>query len=357
MKNQYKINLILPFLPKKPGGGSKIMYEYADRLALLGHEVTFFHINETPYLKYRIQSFIRFLYNKFLYPSSKPDWYNFKSKNIKFEYVKKINDKYISDADATISTWWSLAYEVQKLSPQKGKKINFIQDYETWCGYKELVDESFSIPMTHVTTSDFLNNLVFSISGKQPINIYYGFDNEIFKLNNPIETRNKYSLVLMYSEEPRKGSQYALNAIKILKNKIPNLEVTIFSVFDKPAILNESWIKYFQKPNNLNEIYNNNGIFLTSSVNEGWGMPATEAMFCGCAVIATDIEGHLTFVINEQTGLTVPIKDENAIVNAIEKLMIDNELRINLAINGNNFVQQFTWDKAIEKMLHLISNP
>ncbi len=352
--SKFNINIILPFFPKKPGGGVKIMYEYADRLSLLGHNIIIYHVNNTRYINNFFLLPFRYLYHKIRYKKFIPIWYTFSSNKISFKYIWTLSNKNIKDADATISTWWSLAYDLIKLNDKKGVKINFIQDHETWAGYVDKVQKSYSLPVIHVTTSDFLEKLIYDLTKKKPHKIYYGFDNIKFKIINKIEERNPFSICFMYSNEVRKGSKYGIKALQILKDQYPQLTVDVFSAIIIPNNLNLPWINFHLQPKNLPLIYNRNAIFITSSIKEGWGMPATEAMFCGCAVVATNIEGHLTFVKNMETGITCNPGNEYSIVESTQLLLNNHNLRVNIANNGNLFVQQFDWGFATQKMVSII---
>jgi glycosyltransferase involved in cell wall biosynthesis len=52
-----------------------------------------------------------------------------------------------------------------------------------------------------------------------------------------------------------------------------------------------------------------------------------EAAACGRAMIATDAPGCREIVIDDQTGLLVPIEDPQALARAIVKLVTSPELR------------------------------
>lgn len=347
------INFILPFFPKKPGGGSKIIYEYANRLATLGHDVMVYHVNETPYMDYSKNKFIRLIGKLLLFPLAKPNWFKFVN-NLKAKHISKVTNKNIRDADAIIGTWWAIAYEINKLDLGKGKKINLIQDYETWTGYEDLVNKSYELSNTNIVIADYLKSIVYKFSKKEPFVLYNAVDNNIFYKKNAIDKRNKFSIAMMYSEEPRKGSKYGLEAISILKQKYPNIIVNIFSVYPKPEFINLDFINYYQNPINLTDIYNDSAIFITSSITEGWGLPATEAMLCGCAVVGTDIEGHKGFLFNEYTGLGVSIKNVQEIVCAVERLILNDNLRLTLASNGNEYCKKFNWESNINQLISII---
>lgn len=348
-----KINVILPFFCLKPGGGTKIIFEYANRLAEQGYDVCVYHTNSLPYLKSRCPAVLKWLKNIILYPNAKPTWFDFNDQ-VKSKHIKSISDKTIRDADVTMGTWWSVAYEIGKLNYLKGKKINLIQGYEVWTGYEDLVKKSYSLDMTHIVIADYLEEKVIKESGIQPKKIYNAIDNNKFFINKKIQDRNPFAIMMLYSEEEHKGTQFGLKALRKLKNKFPLLQVTLFGTYKKPANL-EPWISYYRNPNNLVELYNENSIFLTVSLLEGWALPPCEAMFSGCALVATDIEGHVSYAIKDKTALLIEPQNVVDTVDKITELLENQALRIQLATVGNEYVQKFKWENNIQEMIKIIN--
>jgi len=348
-----KINFILPFFAIKPGGGTKIMYEYANRMAEQGYDVCVYHSNYLPFLKYRFPSWLKWIKNILLYPKAKPSWFDFKDQ-VKTKHIKIISNETIRDADVSIGTWWSVAFEISKLNNSKGKKINLIQDYEIWSGYEDLIKKSYALPMTHIVIADYLDELVFKASGIRPRIIYNAIDNNKFFIKNSIESRNPHTVLMLYSEEERKGTKYGIETLKQLKVKFPDLQATLFSAFPKPDDL-ESWITYFRNPKNLVDLYNSNAIFLTVSLQEGWALPPCEAMFSGCALVATDIDGHVSYAIKDKTALLIQPKNVTETVNKIAELLENQALRIQLATVGNEYVKKFKWENNIQALMKIIN--
>lgn len=66
------------------------------------------------------------------------------------------------------------------------------------------------------------------------------------------------------------------------------------------------------------------------SYREGLPKGLIEAGACGCALIATDVPGCREVIEHEVDGLRVPTKDGPALADAIERLVLDRELRIRL---------------------------
>lgn len=160
----------------------------------------------------------------------------------------------------------------------------------------------------------------------------------------------------MYHKDQRKDLPTAFKAFDIVKEKIPQLHVTLFGVFEKPEL--PSWYDYYQRPNKklFNELYNNAAIYVGSSQVEGWGLTVGEAMQCGCAVACTDNKGYLEMAKDGVTALVSPVKDPQALADNIIKLIEDNQLRYKIAQCGYNYIQRLNIFNSY-KLLKRTLNP
>lgn len=342
-----RINIILPFPATKPGGGVKIMYEYANRLQQKGHTVTVLHSIRRPYKKMRSPLW----WKKFIYSvrkAERPKWFPL-HEGIDARIVSEITDAYVPDGDIVLSTWWEMTYMISGLSEKKGKPFNLIQDLETWKGNSDLVYASYKLPVNHLVISKWLQKLVMEHSGNMPVHIPNAIDTKKFALLVPVEERKNKSIIMLYSEEQRKGSAFGIEALVELKKEIPGLSVTLFGVFPKPLL--PSWIRYEQKPMNLPELYNEHAIFFSPSLGEGWALPPAEAMACGCAVVCTDIGGHHDYAKDEETALLVQPKNVEEMVICLWSLISNEETRISIAKKGNEFIcSNFSWEASVGKL-------
>jgi len=342
------ISIVLPYPVTKPSGGPKIMYEYANKLSQNGHQVTIYHSIKRPYKRSKTPLFVkRAIYA--LRGISRPTWFPL-AENIKSIIVPAITDKYIADADIVLSTWWQMTYAVDRLSISKGEKFNLIQDYEVWTGQNEKVDQSYCLGVKNIVIAKYLQELVYKTSGVMPTYLPNAIDSDKFYVTANIADRNDHSVIMLYSDEPRKGTQYGLDALHTIQKKIPGLQVTFFGVYPKPPGL-PGWITYHQRPGNLPELYNSAAIFFSPSLTEGWALPPAEAMACGCAVVCTNIGGHADYGFENETALLVEPKNINEMVEKILMLLNDVNLRKRLAQNGRTLItSNFSWEKNLQKL-------
>ena len=344
-----KVNIIIPFMPFKAGGGLKVMFEYANRLASRGHSVSLYYPARAVYFK---QAFIKSLLKYLLYKYRSSDVLNWFALNerVKVKCIFNISNETIEDGDIIFSTWWSLMFEISKLSGSKGKVFNLIQDIETWGGFEDKVKQSYAIAKsTNLVIAGHLYKYVSEQAGKMPLQIQIAVDEKIFLLKNPISLRDGFTVIMMYSIEPRKGSKYGLQALNELKLKYPSLKVILFSVAEPPAGLPD-WIEYYKNYPHLPELYNRAAIFLSPSIQEGCALPPMEAMNCGCAVVCTDIEGHSAYAFDGETALTCKPQNVNGLAERIEHLLENRNLRIKIALQGNEFIKNYSWDASTIKL-------
>lgn len=351
-----KINFVLPFFAKVPGGGTKVMYEYANRLANIGHDIAIYHLVDAPYFEYYRPKFLRKLINIILYRNiPQPDWFEF-NKKITLKFADCLDDNFIRDADATIITWWSLVEPLSRLSKSKGKKINLIQDYEDWTGHVDLLEKSYQFKnISKIGISPFVIEKVKEYDE----DIHYipnAIDNDKFSLTKNFNDRKSLSFCMMYSNEPRKASTIGLQAFEILKEKYKDLKVTLFSTYIKPINLPD-WIDFIHNPKHLNQLYNEHRYFVTNSISEGWGLPAHEAMACGNILICTKIKGHEQFYNHFEGVVTYEAGSVKSLVDQIEKIMILSEdKQLEISKKNEEIKEVYNWDKALHKLIEIIEN-
>ena len=80
--------------------------------------------------------------------------------------------------------------------------------------------------------------------------------------------------------------------------------------------------------------------FIRLSKSEGLGTAFLEAMAAGLPVIGTPVGGIKEFLINQETGLSVPVIDSDVIEREVKVLMSDNVLVEKLQKKGKQLIQE-----------------
>jgi glycosyltransferase involved in cell wall biosynthesis len=159
---------------------------------------------------------------------------------------------------------------------------------------------------------------------------------------------------------PRKGIRFLIEAAAELKPQYPDLKVVLAGDgFERPeltrlaadlgigdAVTFLGWV-----PNaDLPQYYRAAAVSVIPSLEEGFGIPAAEAMGCEVAVVASDAGGLPEVVENGVTGLVVPRGDSTALAQAIGSLLADPQRRRRMGQAGRERVLRlFDWDRSAEQ--------
>lgn len=348
MTSTLRITFVLPRTGEWPSGGHRIVYEHANHLSRRGHTVNVVHpgrlaINPTSldHLKNAVRFILRKVDGRYT-----PDPWLTMDPGVRLLCVPSIAERFIPDGDVVIATAWETAEWVCRYPKSKGRGFYFIQHLETWNGPEDRVYATWKAPLQKIVPSKWLVEVARSL-GEDAIYIPYGLDLDSFRTLTPFEERTPNQLMMLYHDAEWKGCRDGLEALFLVREKDPGTRAIFFGVPTRPKTLPD-WIEYHQSPSPelLRQLYNRTAIFVAPSRTEGWGLTGCEAVLCGAALVATDIDGHREFAFHGRTALTSPARDPGAQAENILRLIHDPELRIQLAQRGNQFLRQFTWERA-----------
>jgi glycosyltransferase involved in cell wall biosynthesis len=159
---------------------------------------------------------------------------------------------------------------------------------------------------------------------------------------------------------PRKGIRFLIEAAAQLKPRFPDLKVVLAGDgFERPELVRLAedlgmgpdvtflgWVPNTELP----PYYRAAAVSVIPSLEEGFGIPAAEAMGCEVAVVASDAGGLPEVVEDGVTGLVVPRGDSAALAQAIGSLLADPERRRAMGQAGRaRALRLFDWDRSAEQ--------
>lgn len=212
-------------------------------------------------------------------------------------------------------------------------------------------------PLRTVVVSRWLYTLGEQLRDKDIFYVPIAIDHAKYRVLRPIHPRPK-RVAMLYSLAPSKGSQDGIEALTIAKGKCPEMGAVLFGTTSRPKTL-PAWIEYRRNPRQerlVGEIYNGSSIYLCSSWSEGFGLPAAEAMGCGCAVVTTDCGGIRDFALNGRTALVSPPQNPGLLAENLVRVLADEGLRNRLAEEGRQEIQQFTWERSTTLLEQVIGD-
>lgn len=154
-----------------------------------------------------------------------------------------------------------------------------------------------------------------------------------------------------------KGILLLLEAYAILKKKYDNIELKIAGEGPlEEEIRKQKDVMLLGKleHEDMMKCYKKADIFTNPSYSEGMPTAILEAGLMKCAVVATPVGGTKEIMEDNENGLFCDTTVES-IVEALEKVITNEELREKLAKNLYNKVKEtFSWEKTASKVLEKI---
>ena len=213
-----------------------------------------------------------------------------------------------------------------------------------------------------------------SYSGKLNM-VNSGFkDSKFFVIPNYIELKNadvfpnkinkendNINIITVARFVPVKDHSTALKAIKMLIKKLGynfpfkyllvgygELEKEIRQTVQELSLQN--YVEIILNPDNINDYYNLADIYLSTSMFEGLSNSIMEAMEYSLPVVATEVGDNKELIIPGKNGFIVKVGDVEDISNKLVKLILDDELRIQMGLNSHRYIREkFSIDKFKQK--------
>lgn len=193
----------------------------------------------------------------------------------------------------------------------------------------------------------------------------FGVDINVFKPVNIILNNGKDDIVIgiVKSLEPVYGIEFLIKAFAILKNKYPKLPLKLLIVGDgslrkrlEELVINlqiEETVHFIGKIpyDEIYKYHNMLDIAVYPSESESFGVSVIESGACEKPVVVSDVGGLPEVVENGKTGFVVEYGNVAAISNALEKLVLDKQLRKCMGKNARKrIIQLYDWEDSVECM-------
>jgi len=111
------------------------------------------------------------------------------------------------------------------------------------------------------------------------------------------------------------------------------------------------YLEYVKDSNDVAMLINGADLYIFPSRYEGFGIPALEAMACGCPLICSNT-ASLPEVVGQAAIMFNP-ENTDAIVKAIETVVQNPEVREALVQAGLERVKEFSWERCARQTLEI----
>jgi len=178
--------------------------------------------------------------------------------------------------------------------------------------------------------------------------LYSGIDLSVFRPLPDLE--KQWDLAFMGRLETMKSVDLFPEMLSILKQKFPNLTMMmtgegslknrLLSEFEERGVASMVDYRGVVEPEEVPVLINKSRIFMYPSRQEPFGLSIVEAMACGVPVVTTDVFGPREIVSNNYDGIAVLPDDVEALAEAVEALLRDNNLRDRIGKNAVKTVHE-----------------
>lgn len=268
---------------------------------------------------------------------------------VRLPHAGPVTDTDVADADVVIATWWETAPWVAQLSPTKGIKAYFVQDYGAPGMRIEQIAPTWSLPLTKITIADWLADLVRQNAPGQTVHVVRNAA-ETERFDAPPRGRQAAPTVGVLARDGReKGLDIALKAIQSARRSVPDLLCVSFGEA-KALPANEDWINFRGRPSDkeVPDLYASCDAWLFPSRSEGFGLPILEAMACRTPVISTPVGAAPELISPERGWLLSDFAPATMAEAIIDMAQMTPERWNTMSTAAHRFVTGYTWKDAAQ---------
>jgi glycosyltransferase involved in cell wall biosynthesis len=311
-------------------GGVKVVFEQAEALQDRGHQVVIVAKDRPPL------------------------WYDVR---VPLHQVEAFTSDTLPESDFIIGTFWTTLRPI--IEAGKGRPVHLCQGYEG--DYSHYVERQaqiaavYRLPLLTLTVHEPLTQMLWERFRKKAHTVGQGINLNMFK---PQASRERGALwrVLLVGpyEVDWKGVREGLLALKALKVELPIqvVRVSQFPYHPEEAHLGVTDEYHCHlRANEMPVVYRSCDVMLAPSwIQEGFGLPALEAMACGVPVAMSDIPTFRSFADGEDWTLFFAERDIPGMQRALRRLLQETALRARLRQRALEVSQEYTFVRVAERM-------
>ena len=279
-----------------------------------------------------------------------------------------INIKNIDNVETSqiVSTIWASAYPAYKIAQNKNiPLINFVQGYEPYfenANIYGLVELSYKLASNILTISTYLQDKLKKIFNYESTVITNSIHYDLLRHQNKNESAKTITLILRGND--MKGDFILMDLLKMINNNHNDLKINVVYMnkyIEFPKITNNrNKVELINGPlerTKIHKLLQESDIYVDSSINEGFGLTALEAMTAGCVPITSNSFGINEYMKDGKNGYIInEVNDVDKYFEKLNLLLNDNKLFNKMKTEGEKTTKQFDYDKKIEQYINYFSN-
>ena len=194
--------------------------------------------------------------------------------------------------------------------------------------------------------------------------VHCGLNHERYAVDPGVAKTARPTLIFVGRLRRYKGVDWVLRALPRVLERVPDVRLQVVGDGPwQPELVKQAaargvahavefcgFLPFADKVRRLQSAW----ALVQPSPKEGWGLTVVEAGACGTAVVAADSPGLRDSVRRDETGLLVRYDDDDALAEALTRVLTDTALRERLAAAGSAWADRFRWDDCARRSLDVL---
>lgn len=355
----------------KPRGGVVHALNLSEALSDLGHDVHIYSMKKKGEKKFPAG-----FYRRTKVPF---DIYNYPSTGRVITDVKRMVDCYKRNLPSNFDVYHSqdciganALFELKDSGRINAPTVRTVHHIDEFRGktLSELQEKSVHLLDEKIVVSKYWQKALRMDFKENAHLVYNGINLSRFKSRSGKKSGSKKpSILYVGGLEARKGVEFLLLAMELVKSEVPDAKLTvvgrsgltggqffnekdIFTDLAKRIGIDKNVVfKDFVPDGRLPRYYCECDVFVLPSRMEGWGLTLMEAMACERPVVAYRVGGIPELVDHGKNGLLLDCGDVKGLADSIVSVLTDKGLARRLGKAARKKVGQFSWEKTARKTL------
>jgi glycosyltransferase involved in cell wall biosynthesis len=257
-----------------------------------------------------------------------------------------IEQRAFEDDEIVVAAGWWAGIEMRRVKCSGIIKVHYVHGK---LKDGDLMKKAWGENVPKIAVSSYLGDEIKKIYGQRlKAVIHNGVNSAEYYPSVPEADRDGVGTILGCTRH--KDPETVLQVLKKLRQRCPETPQRVFGACRRRNEISRGTYNRLPSLEKARDIYSRSLVWILASCSEGFGIPILEAMACGCAVVATDCGGPRDIIVDGENGFLVKVGNVEQIVDRVEQLLDDRELRQQFVRKSRETVSKFSLDSSVDKL-------
>jgi glycosyltransferase involved in cell wall biosynthesis len=281
--------------------------------------------------------------------------FTWRSSNAELIHVSQFSDYDASEDDFVVGTFWLTVEPAQRMAP--GRVVHLCQGYEgAFSVYQEIQDQIadvYRLPIPKLVVARSLIGICRRFSDDVTW-IGQIVEKEFYRPKAPPQNAPLRVLMMGQAQADLKGIADGYEAVRQARSQGAEFELVRASPWlpaeDEPTELADEFHAALNTADMTAMMHSCDLLVAPNHAEEGFGLPAAEAMASRIPCVMTSIPSYLSFDEEHDYAVFAPEKNPPALGDALTSLLRDVDLRNRIRERAAVVAEQFRVEKVIDRL-------